>query len=165
MLQGSLILVFVLALSAPAFAAEPNPADDSGAINIMRPEPGTAPAKHRRVRKPSVRREMTQPKGYGVKQDTRRGSSNPVYPIPLPGPQAPSPVPHQEIVTPAPKTPPPLYVPQTGRTLPNLPATGSGPGGAETTQDKSARCAHQAGVYGPNATGNPNAYIGGCINQ
>ena len=165
MLRGSLIPLFVLALSAPAFAAEPNPANDSGTINIMRPEPGTVPAKHRRVRKPPVRRETSQPNGYGVKQDTRRGSSNPVYPIPLTGPQAPLPVPHQEVMTPAPKMPPPLYVPQTGRTLPNLPATGAGPGGAETSQDKSARCAHQAGVYGPNATGNPNAYIGSCINQ
>jgi hypothetical protein len=27
------------------------------------------------------------------------------------------------------------------------------------------RCAHQAGVYGPNATGNPAGYIGSCINQ
>jgi len=159
-MRGSLILLLVLALTAPAFAIEP---DDSGTINIMKPEPGTAAAKHPRVRKP--RREGTEPKGYGVKQDTRRGSSNPVYPTPLPGPQAPLPVPHQQAVTPRPQVPPPMLVPETGRVLPNLPATGSGPHGTETFQDKSARCAHQAGVYGPSATGNPNAYIGNCINQ
>jgi hypothetical protein len=63
-------------------------------------------------------------------------------------------------------TPPPLYVPQTGRTLPNLPTiSGSGRGGAETYQDRAARCAHQAGVYGSTATGNRNAYVGGCVNQ
>ncbi|HET8542894.1 MAG TPA: hypothetical protein VFL68_00165 [Pseudolabrys sp.] len=63
-------------------------------------------------------------------------------------------------------TPPPLYVPETGRTLPNLPTiSGSGPGGAETFQDRTARCAHQAGVYGSTATGNRNAYVGGCVNQ
>jgi hypothetical protein len=69
---------------------------------------------------------------------------------------------------PAPRaaTPPPLYVPQTGRTLPNLPTvSGAGPGGAETFQDRAARCAHQAGVYGSTATGNRNAYVGSCVNQ
>src|SRR4029079_13819440 len=63
-------------------------------------------------------------------------------------------------------TPPPLYVPETGRTLPNLPTvSGSGRGGAETSQDRAARCAHQAGVYGSTATGNRNAYVGSCVNQ
>lgn len=63
-------------------------------------------------------------------------------------------------------TPPPLYVPETGRSLPNLPTvSGSGRGGAETSQDRAARCAHQAGVYGSTATGNRNAYVGTCINQ
>ena len=60
----------------------------------------------------------------------------------------------------------PLYVPETGRTLPNLPSIwGAGPGGAETFQDRAARCAHQAGVYGSTATGNRNAYVGSCVNQ
>jgi hypothetical protein len=63
-------------------------------------------------------------------------------------------------------TPPPLYVPQTGRTLPNLPTiSGAGPGGAETFQDRAARCTHQAGVYGSTATGDRNAYVGSCVNQ
>jgi len=61
--------------------------------------------------------------------------------------------------------PPPIIVPQTGRVLPNLPiVSGSGRGGAETYQDRAARCAHQAGVYGQ-AAGDRNTYIGTCINQ
>ncbi len=157
------MLVLAFAFVAPASTAERDP--DSGTINIMRPEPAMPAAKHRRTRKFGTHHEASKPQGYGVKEDTRHGSSNPVYPTPLPGPQAPLPVPHQEVVTPRPQTPPPLYVPETGRALPNLPTIGAGPGGAETSQDRAARCAHQAGVYGPNATGNPNSYIGGCINQ
>ena len=66
---------------------------------------------------------------------------------------------------PARQVPPPLLIPQTGRLLPNLPTpVGAGPGGAETRQDRAARCAHQAGVYG-DAAGNPAAYINSCINQ
>ena len=61
--------------------------------------------------------------------------------------------------------PPPIVVPQTGQVLPNLPTvSGSGPGGAETYQDRASRCAYQAGVYGQ-AAGDRNAYIGTCINQ
>lgn len=63
------------------------------------------------------------------------------------------------------QTPPPVYVPQTGALLPNLPViNGAGLGGAETGQDRALRCAHQAGVYGATA-GDRNAYIGSCINQ
>jgi hypothetical protein len=61
--------------------------------------------------------------------------------------------------------PPPIYVPQTGQLLPNMPGlSGSGPRGAETYQDRATRCTHQAGVYGP-AAGDRNAYVGGCVNQ
>lgn len=142
MLRQSLIIALVLTLALPALAAEP----DSGTINIMRPEQALLVKK--KIRK------------------VRRGSSNPVYPTPLPVPQAPLPVPHQEVVTPRrPEVPPPLYVPQTGRLLPNLPAvTGAGPNGAETSQDRAARCTHQAGVYGQ-AAGDRTSYIGSCINQ
>ena len=154
------LLGLTLILAVPVLGAERNPADDSGTISIMRPEPGTQPAKRSRARKHPPQRETAEPQGYGVKEDTRRGSSNPVYPVPLPGPQAPAPVPHIEAAPKRAATPPPLYVPETGRTLPNLPSVG-----AETSQDRAARCAHQAGVYGPNATGNPNNYIGSCINQ
>ena len=153
-----LLMVLCFALAAPAWAADPG-GGDGGTINIMKPEPGTNPAKHKRKR--PYEEETTQPKGFGVKQDSRRGSSNPVYPTPLPGAGAPAPAPRIEQPARRAAVPPSIYVPETGRTLPNLP---SGPG-AETTQDKSVRCAHQAGVYGPSATGNPNAYIGSCINQ
>jgi hypothetical protein len=51
-------------------------------------------------------------------------------------------------------------VPQTGRTLPNLPP----PTGTEMSQDRAARCAHQAGVYGQ-AAGDRTSYINTCINQ
>ncbi|HZD88942.1 MAG TPA: hypothetical protein VE224_02490, partial [Pseudolabrys sp.] len=61
--------------------------------------------------------------------------------------------------------PPPIVSPETGRLLPNLPNPApSGPNGTETFQDRAARCAHQAGVYGSEA-GNRNAYIGTCVNQ
>ena len=50
--------------------------------------------------------------------------------------------------------PPSLFVPQTGQTVPNLPTlSGSGPGGAETFQDRAARCANEAGVSGQATTG------------
>ena len=59
--------------------------------------------------------------------------------------------------------PPSLFVPQTGQTFQNLPTlSGSGPGGAETFQDRAARCAHEAGVAGQVTTG---SVIGSCVNQ
>jgi hypothetical protein len=156
MLRALTVMLFV-ALAAPAWAIDP--ADDGGTINIMKPEPGSKPAKHKR--KPARQQEAAPAKGFGVKQNSRRGSSNPVYPAPLPGPQAPAVVPRIEQPLRRATVPPSYTVPATGRTLPNLLA----PSGTETLQDKSVRCAHQASVYGPNLTGNPNAYIGGCINQ
>lgn len=63
------------------------------------------------------------------------------------------------------RVPPAIVVPETGRVLPNLPTLSpSGPNGTETSQDRAARCAHQLGVYGPQA-GNPAAYLGSCVNQ
>jgi hypothetical protein len=54
-----------------------------------------------------------------------------------------------------------VYVPQTGRTFQNLPTLpGSGPGGAETWQDRVTRCTHQAGVYGQSGSG---SYMGSCL--
>jgi hypothetical protein len=147
MLRAAIILGCALALGLPAPAAEAQ--SDGGTIYIMRPEPHTAPAKTRAAKK---------------KTRKARGSSNPVYPIPLPKPQAPRPVPRIEGAPHRTQVPPPLYVPETGRLLPNLPSTGSGAGGRETFQDRAARCAHQAGVYGP-AAGDPGSYIRGCINQ
>jgi hypothetical protein len=135
----SLTVLLMLALGVPAASAQ----TDTGTPNIMQPEPSGPPPKHK----------------------TRRGSSNIVYPTPLPKPQRFNPPPSQHVVTPrAYDVPPPIVVPETGRVLPNLPMMGSGPGGAETSQDRAARCAHQASVYG-DAAGNRNAYVGGCINQ
>jgi hypothetical protein len=73
-------------------------------------------------------------------------------------------IPKSRIVSPpSSAVPPDVFVPQTGRTFQNLPsASRSGPGGAETFQDRAVRCAHQAGVYGQ-ATG--GGYIGACVNQ
>jgi hypothetical protein len=86
-------------------------------------------------------------------QSPRGTQQRPVTPPRIPEPQ-------RQVAT-----PPPVYVPQTGRVLPNLPTiSGSGPRGAETSQDRAVRCAHQAGVYGANA-GNPSAYVNSCINQ
>ena len=162
-----LLALLVLTLAAPAGSAPP----DSGTINIMRPEPGTkAASKKRHVKKRRHREQETEaPQTEAAPEKLPpipRGSSNPVYPVPLPAPQQPQPVPHYKVVAPPrPKLPPPMFVPETGRVLPNLPpAVGSGPGGKETFQDRAARCSHQAGVYGP-AAGNPSSYINSCINQ
>ena len=73
-------------------------------------------------------------------------------------------IPKSKIVSPPnAAVPPSLFVPQTGQTFQNLPTlSGSGHGGAETFQDRAARCAHQAGVYGQATTG---SYMGACVNQ
>jgi hypothetical protein len=144
MLRVPLIVALALVLAVSASPALAAGADDS-AINIMVPEKG-APAK----KKPHKTR--------------RRGSSNPVYPIPLPRPQAPLAVPQIRNARPHTTTPPPLYVPQTGRLVPNQPAVGSGVGGRETFQDRAARCVNQAGVNSVTA-GDRSGYIRGCVNQ
>lgn len=89
------------------------------------------------------------------KYKSPRGTSErQVVPRPIPEPRS-------QVTAP----PPPIYVPQTGLTLPNMPTMSpSGPGGRETYQDRAARCAHQAGSYGALA-GDRNSYIGSCINQ
>ena len=88
------------------------------------------------------------------KYKSPRGSTEHVV-IPPPAPALPPPA----------TVPPALYVPQTGCALPNLPAVApSGPRGQETYQDRAARCAHQAGVYGQ-AAGDRSTYINSCINQ
>jgi hypothetical protein len=73
-------------------------------------------------------------------------------------------IPKSTIVTPpSASVPPSVFVPQTGQTFQNLPTVaGSGPGGAETFQDRAARCAQQAGVYGQATSG---SYMGACVNQ
>ncbi len=165
-----LIVLLVLALGVPAVRAQTS--SDTGTINIMQPERPSPARKHKTRRgpsKPVAPAPLPAPERprAGTQQPiTRHGSSNPVYPTPLPAPQGFTPPPSHEVVTHPPAVPPPIVVPETGRVLPNLPTvSGSGPGGAETYQDRAARCAHQAGVYGPAATGDRNAYIGSCINQ
>jgi len=134
-----LFVLLLLVFGAPSVSAQ----TDTGTPDIMTPERASPPPKHK----------------------TRRGSSSIVYPTPLPAPQGFNPPPSQKVVVPrSPEMPPPVVVPETGRVLPNLPMIGSGPGGAETGQDRAVRCQHQSGVYG-DAAGNRNAYIGSCINQ
>jgi hypothetical protein len=119
------------------FAASPACAQSDGdRYNIMRPEPGTS--------EPWLAPKYKSPRGtvqHPVTSPPSRARKNRVV------------------------TQPPLYVPQTGQTLPNLPTVSpSGARGTETYQDRAVRCAHQAGVYGAQA-GDRNAYIGTCINQ
>jgi hypothetical protein len=136
--KAAIVSVIVAGVALPAHAQ--SSVDD---YSIMQPEPQALPPKHK----------------------TRRGSSNPVYPTPLPRPQAPAAVPRiPEPLPPRARTPPPIFVPQTGQTLPNLPMPGSGRGGTETYQDRALRCAHQAGVYGQ-AAGDRNTYVGSGVNQ
>jgi hypothetical protein len=141
-----LIALLALAIAMPAIPAY---AASDGTINIMTPEQGTV--------KPGKERQRKQ---------IPRGSSNPVYPRPLPAPQTLSaPQPQQTVMPRRAKLPLPMMIPETGRILPNLPPTsGSGRGGAETFHERATRCTHQAGIYG-DAAGNRNAYIGSCINQ
>ena len=127
----------LLALAAIAAALPARAQSDDERYSIMRPEKGARPA---------------QPEPWlAPKYKPPRGTREQVV---IPRPNSPP--------QPSVQVPPPLYVPQTGQVLPNLPAPGSG--GRETAQDRAARCAHQAGVYGQ-AAGDRNAYIGSCINQ
>jgi hypothetical protein len=131
-----MIFVALTLLSALPARAQ---SDDSN-LTIMAPEPGTAP-------------EQPQP-WLPPKYKSPRGTRQHVHiPQPVPVPQHPA------------QVPPPLLVPQTGALLPNLPmAAPSGVNGAETSQDRAVRCAHQAGVYGA-AAGDQGSYIRSCINQ
>ncbi len=136
------VLVLAAAAAGPSFAQSGSGysimQDD---FSIMVPEKGTKPSKP----EPWLAPKYKSPRGTVEKVVIPRSKI-------VPQPRA--------------ATPPPMYVPETGRTLPNLPTiSGSGPGGAETFQDRAARCAHQAGMYGSTATGNRNAYVGGCVNQ
>ncbi len=133
-------LIVLLAIAAIVSSAQARAESDSDRYTIMVPEKGAKPKQP----------EPWLPPKYKSPRGTRQHVAVPP-PAPVAHPRAP--------------VPPSILVPETGRTLPNLPTiSGSGPGGAETSQDRAARCAHQAGVYGA-AAGDRNAYIGGCINQ
>ncbi|MFA6266867.1 MAG: hypothetical protein WC670_14280 [Pseudolabrys sp.] len=125
-------------LLAPAPAVRAQSVSDP--YNIMAPEPG-----HR----PQPQPTPWLPPKYQSPRNAR--------PIPTPRAELP----------PAPRAavPPSIYVPETGRVLPNLPTLSpSGPNGTETSQDKAVRCANQVGIYGAQA-GNPAGYLGSCVNQ
>jgi hypothetical protein len=124
----------LLAILLGAMFVPAHAQSDDDRYTIMRPEKP----------EPWLAPKYKSPRGTREHQVTPR-------PVPAPQPRA--------------NVPPPLYVPETGRLLPNLPTPApSGPHGTETYQDRAARCAHQAGVYGA-AAGDRNAYVNGCINQ
>ena len=123
-------------LTAALLALPARAGSDDDRYTIMKPEPNYEP--------------WLAPK-YKSPRGTKKTVKTP-KPAPAPAPQVRT------------QTPPLLYVPQTGRTLPNLPSAGAGAGGAETFQDRAARCTHQAGVYGGLA-GDRGSYIRTCINQ
>ena len=134
-------LMIALAVAAIVSALPVHAQTDEERYTIMRPEPGTAPT----LPRPDLVPPYRSPRGSRERV---------VVPRPISPPQQQGG-----------QVPPPLYVPQTGQTLPNLPTVApSGQGGRETHQDRAARCAHQAGVYGQ-AAGDRNAYIGSCVNQ
>jgi hypothetical protein len=103
---------------------------------------------------------------------SKRQASKPEQPEPWLAPKYKSPrgtvqkvrIPKSKIVRPPSATDPGyVYVPQTGRTFQNLPSLpGSGPGGAETFQDRAIRCTHQAGVYGQ-VGAIRGSYMGSCL--
>jgi hypothetical protein len=128
-----------LALLAPALA---HAQDGQPSWMIMKPEPGRA----QELPTPWLPPTYRSPRG------TRQHVKPPTHP------RAPD---ESRVSTP----PPPIVSPQTGQALPNLRTIApSGPRGTETFQDKAARCAHQAGMYGA-AAGDRSSYIGTCVNQ
>ena len=121
----AIILVGLSVISAaPAYAQTQNKDILGDNYGIMVPEKGYKPSRP----EPWLAPKYKSPRGT-VKRANIPKPTN----VPFPNAQVPA----------------DLYVPQTGRVLPNLPTvSGSGRGGAETFQDRAARCAHQSGVYG-----------------
>lgn len=127
-----------MCIAAALLAPSASHAQTNGDYNIMTPEPGRS-------------QELPTP-WLPPKYKSPRGSHNRVVPIPRQHPRYVEPV-----------APPPLVVPQTGRVVPNNPVLSpSGPRGTETFQDKASRCVGQSSAPG---AGNPNAYVGTCVNQ
>ena len=114
--------------------------------------PGLAPAQYDIMRpEPGRPQELPTP-WLPPKYKSPRGSHNRVEPVPQHKPR------HVD-----PRTPPPLYVPQTGQVVPQSPVISpSGPHGTETFQDRATRCVGQSSAPG---AGNPGAYVGTCVNQ
>ena len=137
-----IMLIFLSAvLATPALAQTGNIVGDD--YQIMVPEKGSK----RQVSKP----EQPEP-WLAPKYKSPRGTVQKVR------------IPKSKIVRPPSATDPGyVYVPQTGQTFQNLPSLpGSGPGGAETFQDRAIRCTHQAGVYGQ-VGANRGSYMGSCL--
>ncbi len=133
-----LSVTMLVALAATPLLA----ASDDDIYNIMRPEPGT--------------RSTASEPWLAPKYKSPRGTRQRVV-TPQPTPDEPRRIPAM---------PPPIVVPQTGQSLPNIapPIPGAGVGGRETFLDRWTRCTHQAGMYGAQA-GDRSTYITTCINQ
>ena len=130
-----------LAISVLAVLSAPAYAQND-TYNIMKPEPGA--------------RSTTSEPWLAPKYESPRGTiQRPVAPRP----------PRVETRR-IPDVPPPIVVPQTGRSLPNIQPVvpGAGVGGRETSQDRATRCTHQAGIY-TGQTGDRSSYITTCVNQ
>jgi len=143
-MRGLLAITLLLPLALPAPSARAQSGNNydimSDNYSIMVPEKGS-------------KREQPEP-WLAPKYKSPRGTLKHVH------------IPKSKTVPfPTATVPPPIVVPQTGQVLPNLPTVpGAGPGGRETFQDRAARCAHQAGVYGQ-AAGDRGTYVGTCVNQ
>ena len=137
-----MMLIFLsAALATPAVAQTGNILGDD--YQIMVPEKGS--------KRQLSKREQPEP-WLAPKYKSPRGTVQQVR------------IPKAKTVRPSSATDPGyVYVPQTGRTFQNLPSLpGSGPGGAQTFQDRAIRCTHQAGVYGQ-VGANRGSYMGGCL--
>ena len=114
--------------------------------------PGLAHAQYDIMRPELGRAEELPTPWLPPKYKSPRGSHNRVEPVPQHKPR------HVD-----PRTPPPLYVPQTGQVVPQSPVISpSGPHRTETFQDRATRCVGQSSAPG---AGNPGAYVGTCVNQ
>ena len=114
--------------------------------------PGLAHAQYDIMRPELGRAEELPTPWLPPKYKSPRGSHNRVEPGPQHKPR------HVD-----PRTPPPLYVPQTGQVVPQSPVISpSGPHGTETFQDRATRCVGQSSAPG---AGNPGAYVGTCVSQ
>ncbi len=136
------LALLALTLAGPVLRAHAQSQNDP--YSIMVPEPGHHP--------PQPKPEPWLPPKYESPRGTKRHITRPRRARPPSPPRAA-------------QVPPPIVAPETGRVLPNLPTLSpSGPHGTESFQDRAARCANQAGMYG-DATGNRSSYINNCINQ
>jgi hypothetical protein len=146
-----MLVCLTTALATPAPAQTGNILSDN--YSIMVPEKGSKQkvSKQKASRQKVSKREQPEP-WLAPKYKSPRGTQKHVR------------VPKSKTVSPSGvAVPSSVYVPQTGRTFQNLPTLpGSGPGRAETFQDRAMRCSHQAGVYGQ-VGANRGTYMGSCL--